>query len=342
MAALRAMGRSASINLLARRTALWIPSILLAALLLPGAALLLLRATSEPGQLARPEVPLRLISDIAHQVETPGGPRLFRELVLLRSGSDSNARHSDTLHCTLSLPMDHDDGPLPFLLLMGGAGAGQESLRYLDNHGANAMLAYEYPYREEKLSRRQWYTGHTLAQVPAIRRSVLAVPSQVRDLVRWTRSQPWADSTRTALLGFSFGALFAPSIQKQLQEAELMPAATVLAYGGADLGSLLRHNLGKVPAWSRPVLAWVVESLIHPVEPAYFLPLMQGPILAINGMRDEQIPAANVALLHTLLPTNSEIMMLDEGHLHPRRPELTRNVVEIARAWLIRIGVASP
>ncbi|MDP2360600.1 MAG: hypothetical protein Q8O14_07590 [bacterium] len=292
--------------------------------------------------LDAPPRELRVVAQRSSLVDTPGGPRQFRDLVLLRGGDRRPPRLADTIHVSLSLPAEWDGRPLPAIVLMGGVAAGQRSLRYLDHHGANAILAYEYPYDQREATSRRWYHGHTLSQMPEIRRSVLAVPAQVRDLLTWTGSQPWADPERTVLLGFSFGALFAPAVQQVLQRHDLTPAATVLAYGGVDLGLLLRHNLRKVPPWSRPMLAWTVESLIRPVEPARHLPGLSGEFLAINGRHDEQIPLACATRLHAGLPPGAEIVLLDAGHLHPRRLELMRQVATLAADWLVERGVAEP
>jgi len=267
-------------------------------------------------------------------VATPGGPRRYADLLLVRDGA---RERTDTLRATLSLPATWAGERLPVLWLLGGAEAGRRSLRYVERHGANAILAVEYPYDAERVPRRRWYRGAALAQVPAIRRSALAVPAQLRDLAAWTRDQAWADTQRTALLGFSFGALFAPAAQLLLQREGFGPQATVLAYGGADLGRLLRANLDRVPTWSRPALAWTIETLLRPLEPSRHLAGLEGRFLAINGLHDEQIPSVCARALHAGLPQGSEIRWIEAGHLHPRRPELTRQVVALAREWLVTV-----
>jgi pimeloyl-ACP methyl ester carboxylesterase len=303
------------------------------------AGLAALRWSAVRAPIDAPLRSLQLAQAETFSMDTPGGPRQYTDLLLVR---EEARERSDTLHATLSLPADWAGERLPVLLLLGGAGAGRQSLRYVEQHGANAILAYEYPYDAERVPHRQWYRGAALAQVPAIRRSVLAVPAQVRDLTAWIGTQTWADAPRTALLGFSFGALFAPSVQQLLQRDGLRPAATVLAYGGADLGRMLRANLGRVPAWSRAPLAWTIETLIRPVEPTRHLAGLEGRFLAINGLHDEQIPAECVQRLHAGLPPHAEIRLLDAGHLHPRRPELTREVAALAREWLLQADIANP
>ena len=83
----------------------------------------------------------------------------------------------------LSLPMG-PERPLPVVVILGGLDVGQESLRYVEVHGPNALAAFAYPRPTQDL-----YEGKALFKLPRIRRAALAGPSQVCALATWIRVQ---------------------------------------------------------------------------------------------------------------------------------------------------------
>ncbi len=240
----------------------------------------------------------------------------------------------DTFRVTISLPVNLKAKRLPVIVLLGGLEIGRKSLRYIPQQGANIVVAYEYPYRP-----RYWYDGTPVEQIPLIRRSVLAVPAQVTQLIIWLRQQNWADTTRISVLGYSFGALAVPAVLRVMNAHHLQPAGVIMAYGGSNLYEILKANLKTIPSIFRPFLARAISLALLPLEPAKHLPYLQGPFLLINGKFDRQIPEKSWRELHRLTPAPKDTVVLAEGHLHPKKKTLILKVIKESYQWLKHHGL---
>jgi hypothetical protein len=256
-------------------------------------------------------------------------PRLYQDVVL------ATDRIGD-VRFTVSLPAEWTR-PAPVVLIVGGLEIGRQSLDYVRHHGANALIGYEYPYAPE-----YWYEGAPLREIPAIRRAVLDVPSQLVVVLQWAKRQAWCDATRVTALGYSFGALFLPAFYRLAPSHGLELEKGILAYGGVDCELLLRENLGFGAKWKRALVALLAATAIHPIEPALHVPHLEQEMLLINGRRDTLIPAASWQRLHALKPEPKDIVLLEAGHMHPGKPDLTARVVETSRAWLLERGIIEP
>lgn len=240
------------------------------------------------------------------------------------------------LRAALSLP-EQPPGRLPVVIILGGLEVGRESLRYVENHGPNALVAFEYPRPTQDL-----YEGRPLFKLGRIRRAALAVPSQICALQAWIRAQPWADPDRISLLGYSFGAMFVPAAARVAQERGLPFRTLVMAYGGADLPGLLAANASFRPAWLRPFAARAVGAILRPLEPSLHLPHLRGEALFLSGLKDERVPLRYSRLMQSLKPPPMTVIDLDEGHMDPGRPDLNRRIVGASQAWLVQRGALSP
>lgn len=275
--------------------------------------------------LERGPVVYRVLSERFQDVTTQSGEaRVYREVRL-------DAGLSGSVEFTVSLPKDPHGKRFPAIVILGGVEIGQASLDYVPAHGANALLAYQYPE-----SRVPWYEGSLAGKLPAIRRAVRDVPSQVEVLVAWAEAQPWADRSRVSLMGYSFGALFLPAALRlaEVHGRHLGPA--VLAYGGADVPELLMANLELRPRWARRLLVEIVAVFIRPVEPALHLPHLKGELLFINGKRDTQIPAACALKMQELASGTKTVVWLEAGHMNPGNPALLAQIIRISREWMIQ------
>jgi pimeloyl-ACP methyl ester carboxylesterase len=309
-------------------------------LVLGGAALLALaaagwaareRARDPLGVIPHALGDVRIVADSAFAVVTTAGEdRVFRDLVM-------ETADVGTIRVTTSWPAAPPDRPMPLVVVLAGLRTGRESLGYLDEHGPNVLVGYEYPY-----DRDTFYQTTRVAQVPAIRRAIHNVPSQVAHVAGYLAAHELVDAERTALLGFSFGAMFVPSVQRVAVEKGWPFDAMILAYGGADLAGLFDANLRIRSRVLRRGVANTAATLIHAMEPGHHLPHIPGRFLLIRGDQDPQIPTPLAERMAALTPEPKEIVVLDAGHMGPGDPELTARVVAVSQDWLIRQGVIDP
>jgi hypothetical protein len=241
---------------------------------------------------------------------------------------------------TVSLPNPLAERPLPVLVVLGGANTGRKNLRQVPAAGANILVGYDWPL-PRKVPRGMDLVGALHDLYPQL----LAVPGQVAAVIGWTADQPWADAERISLLGFSLGALVAPAAQRVTQSSGHDIGWTVLAYGGAGLGTILaahpKANLG----WTGPWVGAAADLLLRPIEPAEHLPQLAGRFLLIGAAEDRLVPRPSFELLRDLTPEPKTFVLLDGGHIgtRARQRELLEEIVRLTRGWLIDQGaVTSP
>jgi hypothetical protein len=241
------------------------------------------------------------------------------------------------LRITVSLPAGREGGRLPVVIILGGLEVGRESLRYVETHGENALVAVQYPR-----SATYWYEGTPLAKLPAIRESALAMPSQVASLAAWLRSQPWADPDRVSLLGYSFGAFFVPACARVARADGQGFRTLVMAYGGADLTRVFDANIRLRPRLVQWPAARLLAAVVRPLEPALHLPHLPEEALFVTGLRDRKVPLESARRMQQLKPEPKTVIDLDAAHMSPKNPALTRRIVGITREWLVARGAMAP
>jgi pimeloyl-ACP methyl ester carboxylesterase len=223
---------------------------------------------------------------------------------------------------------------IPVVIIMGGLEVDADIFRLILDPGDNIYVIFKYPYTPE-----YWYEGAPIVEIPVIRKSVLNVPSQALALHQWVSKQPWSEKERVTFAGFSFGAMFLPAIYHLADSRDEVLNPGVIAYAGADISDLLYTNMGKIDSPWRSLGAWLGETAIYGIEPARHLPYMNNEFLLINGTRDHQISTYSWEKLHRLIPQPKTVVILDDGHMHPRKPELTKKLVKISREWLLERGL---
>ena len=219
---------------------------------------------------------------------------------------------------------------IPVVIIMGGLEVDIDIFRLILDPGENIYVIFKYPYTPE-----YWYEGAPIVEIPVIRKSMLSVPSQALALHQWVSNQPWTEKERVTFAGFSFGAMFLPAVYHLADSRDEVLNPAVIAYAGADISDLLYTNMEKIDSPWRSFGAWLGETAIYGIEPARHLPYMNNEFLLINGMRDHQISTYSWEKLHRLIPQPKTVVILDEGHMHPRKPELTKKLVNISRKWLL-------
>lgn len=274
--------------------------------------------------------------------ERPGSPALQQP----GGGERRVVRHYTLEHATLgsigfvvSLPEPIPDRPIPLVLVLGGLGTGEKNIKYVSAPGDNAIIGYDWPI-PRKLPKGLELAG----ELPDLYGRALKAPGQAVAMIDWLSGQPWADSERISILGFSLGALAAPAIQRLATAAGHDVGWTVLAYGGADLGHLLVSHPDVQAGWVEPLLAGLANLLFRPIEPAEHLPHLSGRFLVLAGSDDSLIPEHSSELMRELTPTSKTEILLDGEHMGigDDKRALLDEIVGISRLWLIDHGAVNP
>jgi len=270
---------------------------------------------------------VNLVTDTARNHEEL---RIYHDMELI-------AQDSDTTRITISRPFDSELTKMPVLIVLGGLETGRKSLGYIPHHGNNVLVSYQYPFKPSYFDDGAYFTGFL-----HIREAILKTPAQVCLALRWIREQAWADQDRIILLGFSLGAMVLPASQRLAQFQGVKIRASALCYGVVDYDELIYYNFRDRFPGVNPITSSIGAALIRPIEPRFHLEDLKGEFLVVNGKFDQRIPFAKALEFQALVPEPKTIINLDEGHMHPRKPELTMKLVLISREWLLERGLANP
>jgi len=270
----------------------------------------------EPGKV-------ELLQDTTNKLSFENIPeRTYRHITL-------TTEYLGNIEAFISQPKVVPAEGIPVLIIMGGLEVDADTFKLIHDPGDNIYVIFKYPY-----TKKSWRAGTLIVEIPVIRKSILNIPSQVLALHQWVSSQPWAEKERVTFAGFSFGAMFLPAIYHLADSHNKVLNPGIIAYAGADISDLLYTNMRKIdPPW-RTFGAWFGETAIYSIEPELHLPYMKNEFLLINGTRDKQISTYSWKKLHQLIEEPKTVVILNEGHMHPRRSELTKKLVEISRKWL--------
>jgi hypothetical protein len=108
----------------------------------------------------------------------------------------------------ISLPDPLPQRKLPLVLVMGGLGTGEHTVRFVEGAGYNAIVGYDWPLP----TRRPKNLG--IGQLIALHERALSIPGQVSAVLRWSATQSWCDPKRVSVLGFSLGAIIVPAVDR--------------------------------------------------------------------------------------------------------------------------------
>jgi dienelactone hydrolase len=247
---------------------------------------------------------------------------------------------------TISFPEALPPRKLPVLIVLGGLGNGEKNIDYLKNVGDNVLVGYDWPLPNPFPKVDSFATRMDLAsRIPDLYHRVMRVPGQVASAIDWIDRQPWADSTHISMLGFSLGALVAPSSEAVAEHSGLHVGWTVIAYGGAPFGGVLAAAMArsKQHAWYDDLLPPLVDLLLSPLEPTTHLPHLEGRFLVLEGQHDERFPEALRTRLREAVPDPKEVIVLEGQHLglEPDKLPILDRVIQASTDWLIGSGAAN-
>jgi dienelactone hydrolase len=282
--------------------------------------------------MARAPVPDYAAMELAKgAVEKGSVSRTYREMRL-------NAQDRPPVSFTVAVP-EGLGGPVPVLLIVGGLRSGRENLERLPDLGPNALISFEYPYRDIIRDK----TRNGIARLLHVYKSSRATAEQLVAILRWVRTQDFVDKDRIGLLGYSLGAMVAPATHVKAQANAVPHGVMILAFGGADLSAIVPRVLRMKTPLLEGAASWIGASLLHALEPAHFLPLIRSEVLIVNAEEDELIPRGSQRLLEQLTPDPKWIVNMPGEHIDPRDPATLMAVVDVTKRWLIeRRAVDAP
>jgi len=238
---------------------------------------------------------------------------------------------------TLSLPDPLPPKKLPIVLVLGGLVTSEDSIRYIKNAGDNAIVGYAWPIPARLRGARG------VIQAPGLYHRIMTIPGQVASVLRWLMEQPWADAERISLLGFSLGALVAPSLQDFAAHNGTRIGWTIIAYGGAPLGAVIAANPRMKPIWLRKAMAPLADIFFHPLEPTVHLPRLAGRFLVLEGRDDNLIPEAARKLLREAVPEPKTVITFEGVHMGvgSDKMALLQKIIETSTTWLTQNGAVN-
>jgi hypothetical protein len=237
-----------------------------------------------------------------------------------------------TVDCGILVPKGKGE-IYPAIVLLGGSATGKHAIDYALDIDRVVIVAVDYPYTP----RDKYTVWNFLKDVPSIRRALIDMMPSVMLVTDYLWQRPDVDTSRIVVLGYSFGAPFAPCIMAN----DPRPAAAVMVYGGGDLGSLIGHNIERYEGHLPGVAAGFLSGiLLRPVEPMRFAGLIAPrPLVMINGTHDEQVPRRNAELLFAAAREPKKQVWLESKHVNPRNLDLTIQIVGVLKRELRAVGI---
>ena len=147
-----------------------------------------LRAGDPVAAIHSPVPPYALAEGESGVIEKEGKRRLYRDLRLESEGRPP-------VRFTLSVPEDAGDRRMPVLVIIGGLKSGRENLERLPPLGPNALISFEYPYRDVVRNKK----NSALTRLGGVRKSAAATPEQMAVLASFIGA--------VAVTGGLFGSL---------------------------------------------------------------------------------------------------------------------------------------
>lgn len=220
---------------------------------------------------------------------------------------------------------EQPDPGQPMLLMLGGQETGRAAVDVLpETHGV-VVAALSYPFPAIPHRSALALTG----VLRGIQSGILDVPPSVLLAIDYLQSRDDLPQ-RIELAGISFGAYLAAvpaSLDQRVQRLWLIHGsgepASVIAAG-------LEGRLGPRPL--RHFVAWVLSTAAgayHLGPEAWVGEVSPRPVVVISADADRALPLAAVHALHEALAPPSEVLWTRGEHVHPRRPEVIQEIVDL-------------
>ena len=221
----------------------------------------------------------------------------------------------------------------PAIILLGGKATGRNAVRYAFNIDDVVIVSPDYAYEP----RDSYSAVQFLGDLPEIHGAILDMIPSVMLALDYLERRGDVDMSKVVMMGYSFGAPFVPIIMVN----DARPAVAAIVYGGGDMESLIRHNVGR---YEGPFVANMVGMLsgvlLRPLEPLRYVgKISPRPVLMINGADDEQVPRANAEILYESAGQPKKIVWLESKHVNPRNIALTMTIIQTLRGELMALGI---
>jgi pimeloyl-ACP methyl ester carboxylesterase len=236
-------------------------------------------------------------------------------------------KSSSGLQVQLALRRPHQ--PLagnPVFVLIAGQETGRDAaMMFHDTHGVTvAALSYLYEGGSE-------FSRLGLAMdLHKVQRAILDTSPAVMLTNDYLLEHAQPKPAFLELVGVSFGAFLA-AVPAALDERI---NRLWLIHGAGEPARVIDRGLeGKL--WPAPLRALVAEFLTAAVAGSYLAPelwvgrVAPRPVLVINGRDDDDIPRQAVSALHRSLGHPHEVIWVDGGHIHPKRPQTISRVIDL-------------
>ena len=239
---------------------------------------------------------------------------------------------------TVELALRRPRNPLPtrpILVMIAGQEAGRDAvMMFPATHGV-AVAALSYLYEgSRKFSR----LGLGLAlDLHKVQRAILDTPPAVMLANEYLLLHAELDSDNLELVGVSFGAFLAAApaaLDSRVRRLWLI-------HGAGDPAAVIERGLEKnIPL--APLRILVARFLAAAAGSRYLSSekwvgrIAPRPVIVINGRADDGLPAAAVRALHDALGQPSEVIWVEGGHIHPKRPDTITRVIDIMLQRIVR------
>ncbi len=221
---------------------------------------------------------------------------------------------------------------MPVVIVLGGRRTGADAATLIgDTHGT-VVAALDYPYRGDTRLKGLEVVRH----VPAIRGALLDTPPALMIALDYLLARPDVDPERVEMVGASLGLPFV-CVAAALDERVTRVWSV---HGAAHPYTLMNHQLRRsipfAPARALVAgLANVAASGPRLAPERWCGRVAPRPFLMINAEADEQLPRHAIEALYESALEPREIIWLPGQHVHPKRTEVIRGLVQTVLARVV-------